>query len=578
MERKISTDVNQERVRIGSMILRILTIFLLLTWSFAGLGGDLKVEVNPSKPVVGEIFQVYFKILTDSNEDPLVNFLPSNLEVVGKSNQGISTRTVYANGKLSVTREMNVVYEFVANKAGISQLKDISVQLGGEKFGHPNINIDVLKEPVEVGDVFVAADVPKKDLYLGEGITVRYYLYSKVPVSNLDVKKYPKLNHFLKRFLQEPDKSERVSVNGEVYSRHQIYAAKLFPEKRGELKIDSIHLSATYPILRKGDPFGVFGMGRDMKKRNLQSDVVLINVKDLPTPIPSNFSGLIGEHEFHLDTGKSRLIVNEPLDLKLTVTGVGALENLEAPILLKNEALEEFETNGELKIIDSNRATKIFEYTFLAKDNLTLPAKNTSLSFFDPVSEKYINKEFSLPEIVVAGGENRSQSKTRAVEERKSDVEPKMGPPKVIEGPRDNMSPVISSEKIAWKGWLNVVNVILIFSILIMGVGLSLKHKDLTIFRNNIEIPVALKKGNFEVGEFIRWLSPLIQQTGNSPLHIIKEARISDAAKSYFIELLNTCNNNEFSQRKEMSSLKYISAHYKELGRYIRSKKNESFK
>src|SRR5690606_15303971 len=157
--------------------------------------------------------------------DPIINFSPGGVEVVGKANQGISTRTIYANGKLTVTREVTIVYDLVASKPGTIFIRDISVQLGSQTLKHPMVSATVLKEPEVLPEVFVMADVPKKSLFIGEGIVVRYYLYSRPPVSNLDVKKYPQLNNFLKRFLQEPERTERVSVDGQIYLRNLFYAA-----------------------------------------------------------------------------------------------------------------------------------------------------------------------------------------------------------------------------------------------------------------------------------------------------------------------------------------------------------------
>src|SRR5690606_26515319 len=142
------------------------------------------------------VFQAYFRIFTSADEEPVINFNPSNIEVVGKSNQGVSTRTVYANGKLTVTREITVVYDLVSEKPGFAGLREVTAQVGNKNIRHASISLNILKEPEVLSDVFVMADVPKKELFLGEGLVVRYYLYSKVPISNLDVKKYPKLNNF----------------------------------------------------------------------------------------------------------------------------------------------------------------------------------------------------------------------------------------------------------------------------------------------------------------------------------------------------------------------------------------------
>lgn len=552
--------------------MKYLAIFLIWFSFLNASANEVKVKINPPRPVAGEVFQAYFRVFTSLDEEAVVNFSPGSLEVVSKSNQGISTRTVYANGKLTVSREQTIVYDLVAAKTGTAFLRDISVQLGNTRIRHPTIPVTILKEAEVLADVFLMVDVAKKTLYLGEGVVARYYLYSKVPVSNLDVKRYPKLNNFLKRFLQEPERTERVSVDGQVYMRTQIYAAKLYPEKIGELKIDSLHLTATYPSSRGNDAFGAFGLNRDFKTKSMNSDAVKIEVRPLPAPVPSHFTGLIGPHEFELQFGQTKLIVNEPLEIKLTVSGVGALENLEAPDIINNFSLEEFETNGDLKILSAESATKVFDYTFLAKENLKLPPKEIILSYFDPNSGRYVPTQLNVPEIIVAGGElNGSKNNDLSGANKKDEARPLIPPV----ASKDLMGP-LSIEDLQWKRWLPVIN----FSFAAFAVLISLvwivKEKKLSSFHFSSSIPKIFKKEQFALGEFIKWMTPLVKVTGKSPVTIIKDSPMSDESKKYFIELLSANDNKEYSSRKPQMEYKYRSIHFKELSRYIGSVSDES--
>ncbi len=548
---------------------RLVTIFLLM-FSMQVLADEVRVEINPAKPVAGEVFQAYFRIFTESEDDPSVNFSPTNLEVVDKSNQGISTRTVYANGRLTVTREVTIVYNLVSARTGTSWIRDIQVQVGGKTIRHPSISINVLKEPEVAADVFVMAEVPKKTLFIGEGITVRYFLYSKVPVQNLDVKKYPKLNNFLKRFIQEPERTERVSVDGQGYLRSQIYAAKLFPEKAGQLKVDSLSLSATYPVSRAGDPFGAFGMSRELKTRTLNSESITIQVNALPEPVPSHFTGLVGKHEFELEVGQSRLIVNEPLTVKLSVTGSGALENFEAPDIIKHPGLEEFESNGDLKIADATEATKIFDYTFLPKENLKLPASQVTFSYLDPESASYVPKTLPIPEIVIAGGSGASKAEKDKPEEKKQDVsKPDPEKPRTISGP-------ILKDTSSLGSLFPYLNAALALLSLLIALSWVVKFKGLPEIGTKYHIPGGFRKGEFEFGEFARWLSPLINKTGKSPVSLIRESDLDVETKNYFLQLLEQTGKGHYSTNKATGSYQYDHRHFKKLSRYIASASNET--
>jgi hypothetical protein len=550
-------------------------LLLLVLFCSSVFGDELKVELNPTKPVAGEPFQAYFRVFTTDGEDPLVNFSPGGLEVVGKSNQGISTRTIYANGKLTVTREVTIVYDIVASKPGTSFLRDITVQIGPKTLRHPSIAVTVLKEPEQLDDVFVMADVPKRTVFLGEGVIVRYYLYSKVPVSNLDVKKYPKLNNFLKRFLQEPERTERVSVEGQLYMRTQIYAAKLFPEKTGEIKIDSLHLSATYPSSKSNDPFGAFGLSRDFKTKTMSSETIKLQVKPLPEPVPSHFSGLVGQHDFQIQVGNPKLIVNEPLEIKLTISGVGALENLEAPELIKNPSLEEFESNGDLKIADADNATKVFDYTYLAKNNLNLPGKDIILSYLDPNSERYVPITLHIPDITIAGGQVRDDQKKPLPKENKKEDQSKAS--KTSHAITEFAGPLNLNPNL-WRHWLPYLNLSLGFLAVLLSVGWFVKVGALNLKRSPTLVPGSFRRGEFELHHFVQWLSPIISKTGKSPLMIIRDSGLSDETKKYFIDIISTYDYKQYSLKKGQIDFKYRKGPFKELGKYIESVKNESSK
>ena len=552
--------------------MKIVTLLIALLFMLSAYGADqVKVEINPTKPVVGEMFQAVFRIFSDADEEPVINFSPYRVEVVGKNNYGVKTSTMYVNGKFSTTREITIIYELAASKDGIAGLRDINVQVGGKAIRVPAVTFTVLKEPEVAADVFVMADVPKKSLYVGEGIVVRYFLYAKVQVSNLDIKKYPKLNNFLKRFLQEPDRNERVSVDGQLYIRTQIYAVKLFPEKMGQLKVDPLQLSATVLTSRGGDPFANFGMSRESRVKTISSESITIDVLPLPEEgKTAAFTGLIGKHDFDLQLNSSRLIVNEPLEIKLTINGGGALENMEAPTILKHPDLEEFESNGDLKIKDADQATKVFDYTFLPKADFSLPAQTFTLSYFDPDTKKYVPFNMPIPEIVVAGsaqGSKREPKKNEPAEKK----EDKVSMPQI---PTTLAAPILEGAK-SWKNWLNYFNLGLSVVAILIAVGVIIKKEKLPKFSSR-SIPSQFKKGNYQFSELVRWMAPVIAKTGKSPMSVIKDSDMTDVSKTYFIDLLNSSDYKDYAHIKGQFKFVYQPEAFKELDKYIQSVKNEN--
>jgi len=545
----------------------LLWMIIILLSLPAWASTKLTVSVEPKKPIVNETFTVVFKVVSENARNiEEINFKYPGLTVIGQSQQSVSTRTVYANGQLTVTRELTILYELQADNYGVKFLRDIRVKVDGAEVTHPMVSFEVLKEPQVKPEVFVMADVPKTDLFVGEGIVVRYYLYSKVSVSNLDIKKYPKLNRFLKRYLQEPDRSERVEVDGDLYIRNLIYAAKLFPEKAGTLKIDPISLSVTYSRTNRNDPFNVFASPRDMRTRTISSEVINLNVLPWPTPVPENFTGLVGKHDFSLNMNQTKLVVNQPLEITLSVSGPGALENFEAPKVLENNALEEFESHGELRIQDTNMATKVFTYTFLASAPLDLGEKKLSYSYLDPVSAQYVEVNV-VRDALQVGGQARAETNKKTSTNNSGNQEI----PEEIQEPNELKK---LSTDVSWSKWQNYINAALGVMALVFLLSFSGLKMKRSISQRAI-VPSHFKK-NFNYHEFIKWMSPAIAKETKSPKELLSDLELSAEAQKYFIDLMNSSDASKFSIGKKDYKYTYKDKYFKELASKI-EKYHESY-
>ena len=202
--------------------------------------------------------------------------------------------------------------------------------------------------------------------------------------------------------------SETINHRGEVYNRHLIYSARLYPEKLGRLFIDSIKMKLQIPYRRNA----FFGLS-ESRTATVISPKVEINVRPLPSEgVPKNFSGLVGIHEMVFTLNKSKFLTNEVVEGKLEITGGGLLEDFEPPALYTHDALEKFDTKSEI-IKMGETARKIFDYTFIPRSSFTIKDRTYSLSFFNPEQEAYYEKTFELPALVVAGGGREAQEENR---------------------------------------------------------------------------------------------------------------------------------------------------------------------
>lgn len=506
-------------------------IFLIqMLLSIHVVAQDVVVETNPRNPVVGEVFQILFKCQTTGSAEPDISFRAEGVSILAKQVQGLSTRTIYQNGKLSVSREILVSYDARADKKGLVHLRDVIVTVDGKTIKEPVVSVQVMDSPPEPRMVFLAADVPKKSLYVGEGITVRYYLYKKTSLQGFDIKKYPKLDGFMKRFLQEDEAAQRATVDGELFGRSTIYSARLYPTKPGQLIIDPMEISATYA----NDIFGNMGFGfglgmRDMKTKLISSERVVIDVKPLPEiGKPVSFSGLVGKHEFDLKVTKNQLLVNEPLEMRLSISGNGNLENLESVELVRDERLEKFDSKSDLSLVDSMNAIKTFDYTYLAKKPGEIEERNIELSYFDPEQARYISETKQIPAIVIAGGELSKPPSESKYGQANETVSRKDGSQKSVGflfNHKNLMSPRI---------------MIILLSIVSLLVAFATRHRILQRLKSK-EAPwladlKRVESGQFGSVELLRLLS-------------YSELSLPEEAKIYFKHLLSECDRAEFKDR-----------------------------
>lgn len=382
-------------------------VFILLIGfvsNFLAYSNEVTYEVSPKEPVINESFFITFRVKASGDKEPYITFTPSGLQVLGKREQGVSIQTVVINGKFTSTKELNIVYELISDRSGTAYLRNIKVDVGGVVSTVRDISINVLSAPKKIPDVFMETEVSKTKVYLGEGIDVNYYLYFKNNVAAQDIKDFPKLNKFIKRFHHINSPPETVQYKSEVMRRILVYSARVYPEKIGNLMIDPMKIAVQVVDI---DYNGISGFGfgtQKIRNKDVLSNKVEIEVQPLPSEgVPTNFTGLVGEHEFIFSPGKEKYLVNEPIELKLEVKGVGALEKMEAPVFYSDPNLESFDTKAEVTEIGNSSVKKIFEYTYLARSNLNIPEREFGLSYFDPANGKYVEKKFKVPSLVISG-------------------------------------------------------------------------------------------------------------------------------------------------------------------------------
>lgn len=519
----------------------LLSVILLTNLLFAA---SVEVELSPKDPVLGESYNVIFTVKTKDGDNPIINFDLINAEVLAREQTGISTRTTYINGKLTVERSITVNYEMTSAKPSFAYIRNISVEIDNEVIRHKTIRFKVYKEAKKLTDIFVRAEVDKNEVFLGQSVIVRYYLYNRVRVLSMDIKKFPTLDKFLKRFHQETTATERVQLESGVYERRILYSAQLYSNKVGISKIDPISISVGYASAdsrNNNNPFSNFGFrSMQSRKKSLRSDPVEIKVIELPADIPSGFTGLIGEHKIEFKINKEKFLVNEPIEIALGITGPGALELFEEPNFFDSDLIESFDSTSDFIVNKDFTSTKNFKITYLARRGGVIPAKDVSFVIFDPKNLKFITKSIQIPEIKIAGTSISAKNNDSKVEIKSDDS-------KSFEKTKFNLDPVYKFKNTLIYNRINVLIIILVLSLFFVG---SYLYRRISFSRTKEELNIYMKilKYGASYADFFELMQQM--DNGSSIVENIKRSTLLDSEKEELLKKLNELDEAFKNDRK----------------------------
>lgn len=540
-------------------MIRILMILMLFVTTLAFSADGLEIEVSPREPLLGESFSIMFKIQTSSNNQPEIKFETKGMKVVSEGYAGKSMRTTFFNGKLQTESTVNYKYILEPEKNGNVYLKDIVVMLDGKELKHKDVRVNILKKPKRQAPIFLVAEPSKEQVFLRESVVINYYLYYQVGLQNFTIEKFPKLDHFLKRYQPEQNIVDRVGVGNQVYQRRLLYSAQVFPEKTGKVKIDSMALKVQYAN-RGNNPFDNFGFNigaRSLQTQSINSETIYLEVLPLPTKnIPEGFTGLVGSHDFKLDINKDKFLLNEPLELKLKVTGPGALEKFDAPTILADAGLEEFDIKSDLELTQDYTGTKTFEYVYLTRAPLKQEAKEIKLAYFDPEKLTYVSTTLKLPAIEVVG---------QVVQKNTNDQDVKIK--SANENFEDDGSRIIAplQSEVSLLNFRNL-NIAMVFIILIVFI---IKNKNFLVYfkpNEKKKIISEILKDNLSYKKLIKLLKTY-NQDFNSFKDYLKHSSLDQETKNYLLDVLRECEEAHYSleQDKKKAKIKIKKKYFKKL-------------
>ena len=233
----------------------VLYLYILLA-STVLVAGEIYVKIDNDKPVVGEPFHLFVQFQGEISDRPETEFNPNKLLVTKRERTENDYRSIYKDGKIVSVASVVYKYTLYSETAGRHVIKDIKVRLGNKEFAAKPISLMASSKPIAPKDFFALTEVSKDQAFVGEGISVKYYFYRHVPGVRAEVAEFPQFKKFTKRYINSPNKIERVKYSGVMYERTLMYELKLFPEKIGSSYVSPLMLNVHVQQIVYGKTYG----------------------------------------------------------------------------------------------------------------------------------------------------------------------------------------------------------------------------------------------------------------------------------------------------------------------------------
>ena len=410
---------------------KLLLIFFMVFATLTGVAQDPTFTAQVSKTTVAlnEQFEVSFTLNGNGKTFQPPSF--RDFHVIMGPNQSSSME--FINGNMSQSISFSYVLQpksegtFKIGSAVIEagkQLKTNPITITVTKASSSNSSQGQSKSGEPAADdgspnlsenIFIKAIINKKDVNRGEALVVTYKLYTKISIVSFAPIKTPTFNGFWNQDIELPKETSlhKETLNGVEYNVADIKKTVLFPQRSGSLIIDPLEAESVVRVKgkrksRSNDPFEdffndpFFGSPYQDYKQMLKSAPVKITVKDLPSGEPEGFTGAVGRFSMEAKLDRETTKSNEPVTLKIKISGKGNLKLIEPFKLQFPPDIETYDPKitEEIKVTEEGATgSKTFEYLLIPRHAGEYNIKPFNFSYFNIEKKQYTS--LPSPEFVL---------------------------------------------------------------------------------------------------------------------------------------------------------------------------------
>lgn len=416
---------------------------------------------------------------------PMPPSLP-NLRVAG----GVRSQSM-SFGSGGASSSLLQTFELTPTQPGEFNIPALQADVGGQVLRSQPLKLTAIKAPTSAADTsgdqlaFFKLFVPKKEVYVGEILSVEFQVYVREGLANGE--------DILQGFDQYggcPLKVEGVSIiktahaqrrRGRVGNSGYVVATlvtSLSPLKTGPLVIGSMDVPLTLqiplPNQPRRDPFDPFGMFRrvQVEERRVSLSAEPVTLTALPLPkegVPATFNGAVGIFSMSVTAGPTNVAAGDPVTVKVQLAGRGAFDSLALP---EQAAWKEFKTYPPTAKVETTdplglQGTKTFEQVVVPQsaDIKSLPP--VVFSFFNPDQKRYETlTQPAIPLLVRPGGSTPTPvvaASTRAAQDAPAPtqdivhIKPRLGAVAHISAPLVQQPWFLALQAVPLAAWLGVL-------------------------------------------------------------------------------------------------------------------------
>ena len=417
----LSSEVRGDSLPLAMRLIAFICIFLTSYLSPLTSTSQTLQGSAPSHVAVGEQFRLTYTVNTQNASDFRAGDIPHELEVLIGPNRSMQSSYQMINGHTSSSSSITYTYIVCATKNGSFTIPPAHVSVGGKTIASNSLNIKVSGSPqasaggsprhqrqdeqgeirdagsqISGSDLFIKVSANKKRVYEQEPVLLTYKVYTLVGLTSLrgDM---PDLKSFYTQEVSLPtQKSFSIETfNGRPYRTTTWSQYVMFPQMTGKLQIPSITFEGIVVQQNRNiDPFEAFfngGSGYVEVKKKIVAPGIDIQVDPLPER-PAGFSGGVGHFSVSASLNKTETKANDPVSLRITVSGTGNLKLVKQPQIELPKDFDKYEP----KITDKTKLTSAGIEGSMIYDILIVPRHQghyelppVSLTYFDTTANVY---------------------------------------------------------------------------------------------------------------------------------------------------------------------------------------------